>query len=222
MTNDWYSNVGTQGFPVTRLHERAVALIYDELQAGLLKKSEVRVRLAPEGEISGNLIDGAARVGIPDDITHIGGIEPDLALYNEQHRPVRIIEVVVTNPPDKNKLEKMKILRKRGIDIVVVKVPTPDSLLNLCWIPVIPRFLPDLHVESLRHRTGSDRLNSQMQGRHDAAVAGMIRDLANCSPEMRRKFLDLMASLNSLDSLFPMSGNNPKQSVLFRRKTSGS
>ena len=109
-----------------------MALIYDALEAGLLKGTEVRVRLAPNGEISGNLVDGAKRIAIPDDMTPIGGIEPDLALYNEQERPVQIIEVVVTNPPDKNKQVKLENLRRRGVDVVVVEVPKPDDLLNLC------------------------------------------------------------------------------------------
>ena len=45
-----------------------------------------------------------------------------------------------------------------------------------------------------------------------------MRDLANCSPEMRRKFLDMMGSLKSLDSLFPLSPTNPKQSALSNQK----
>ena len=127
---DYMRNVGTSNSPLTWLHERTVALLYDELQAGLRKGTEVRARASPGGELSSNLLDGARRVDIPDDLTPIGGTVPDLALYNDKERPVRIIEVVVSSPPDERKKEKFTRLKDRGVDVVVVTVKTPDHLLE--------------------------------------------------------------------------------------------
>ena len=109
---DYMRNVGTHNSPLTWLHERTVALLYDELQAGLRKGTQVRTRTSPDGELSDNLLEGARRLDIPDDLTPIGGTVPDLALYNDKERPVRIIEVVVSSPPGPE--EKRKICQTEG------------------------------------------------------------------------------------------------------------
>lgn len=66
--NNPHRNVGTQNHPLTWLHERAIALLYDELQEGLLIHTEVRVRLNNDGEFSDNLLDGVASVKVPSDL----------------------------------------------------------------------------------------------------------------------------------------------------------
>ena len=217
-------NVGTPNSPLTWLHERTVALLYDELQAGLRKGTAVRAHTSPGGELSGNLLDGARRVDIPDDLTPIGGIVPDLALYNEKERPVRIIEVVVTSPPDENKKEKFARLKHRGVDVVVINVKTPDDLLSLCWIPKEPEFsttwehwpaTPDggsflsyYGVSPLRNRDPRE-----VQERANNKINEFIRALAECAPELRHTFLDVLGSLRSLDSLYPVSPKNPKRTA---------
>ena len=146
---DYNRNVGSSEYPVTYLHQRTVALLYDVLtekrtlyEGGDRNREHnaVYVRLNPNGELSGNLLEGVGRVVVPDpDWGYVGGVLPDLALYGEDpFKPVRIIEVVVTNPPDESKMEKLDLLRRRGVDVVIVTVKSADDLKTLCpvvWQP---------------------------------------------------------------------------------------
>ena len=134
-------NVGTVNYPVTALHERAVALLYDELtRPDVEKEEEIRARLTPGGELSHDLRAGVTRVKVPDpDWDSVGGIVPDLILYGDDDtKPVRIIEVVVTSPPGDEKQHKLDALRKRGVDVVVITIKEEADLLHLCptwWKP---------------------------------------------------------------------------------------
>ena len=222
---DYMRNVGTPNSPLTWLHERTVALLYDELQAGLRKGSAIRAHISPGGELSGNLLDGARRVDIPDDLTPIGGIVPDLALYNDKERPVRIIEVVVTSPPDEKKKEKFARLKDRGVDAVVITVKTPDDLRSLCWIPKEPEFSATWEHWPVAPNAGSfvgyyglsslrTRDPREVQERANNKINEFIRALAECAPELRHTFLDVLGSLRSLDSLYPVSPKNPKRAAL--------
>lgn len=111
-------NVGTVNYPVTVLHERAVALLYDELtRPDLERGEEIRARLTPGGELSHDLRAGVTRVKVPDpDWDSVGGIVPDLILYGDDDtKPLRIIEVVVTSAPSNEKQQKLEALKKRGL-----------------------------------------------------------------------------------------------------------
>ena len=123
------ANVGTSGAPVSWLHQRAVALLYDEITNGLragtsdikvegqrvLKWNyEVRVLKEPCGELTDNLLADVTKVKVPGEWDQVGGVVPDLILYGEEDRPVRIIEVVVTSPPNSTKQKKLATLRRRG------------------------------------------------------------------------------------------------------------
>ena len=130
MTSNLDRNVGTQASPVSWLHERAVALLWDELRRSLfeygrnLNGSRGAERLRQEPRVlrvhtadgwSGDLCGGGvARIDFPDDLTHIGGVIPDIALYNEDNRPIRLIEVVVMSPPDSKKQSKLDTLASPG------------------------------------------------------------------------------------------------------------
>ena len=60
-------NVGTANYPVSALHERAVALLYDELtRPDLDEGEEIRARLTPGGNLSHDLRAGVAKVKVPD------------------------------------------------------------------------------------------------------------------------------------------------------------
>lgn len=229
---DYMRNVGTPNSPLTWLHERTVALLYDELQAGLCKGTEVRARTSSDGEMSGNLLDGARRIDIPDDLTPIGGTVPDLALYNDRERPVRIIEVVVTSAPNEKKREKFARLEDRGVDVVVITVKTPDDLLSLCWVPKEPEFsaswehwpvdpnsgstLGYYGMYSLRKRDPRD-----IQEGANKKISELIQALTECAPGLRHTFLDVLGSLKSLESLYPVSPKNPKRAALGDTQTDG-
>lgn len=115
------------------LHERTVAFLHDELTRRDVNIPEVRVRLAPRGDWSHDLRAGAKSVKVPGEWDSVGGIMPDLTLYGEDtSKPLRIIEVVVSNPPNKAKQENFDTLGRRGVDGVVVKVTTGKDLRDLC------------------------------------------------------------------------------------------
>ena len=65
---DWRRNVGTEAFPVSFLHEYAVALIYDRLIVG----HDVQLPLI-DGERSENVMEGVGHVNFPDSLQAIGG-----------------------------------------------------------------------------------------------------------------------------------------------------
>ena len=120
---EWNRNVGTPAFPVSFLHEYAVGLLWDRLQGN----DKVIVKTL-DGCMSGNLLNGADRVVIPDSMQPIGGCIPDLALLDKDLRPVRIIEVIVTSAPAPEKMEKLTSLQQRGVEIVLVPVRNEEEL----------------------------------------------------------------------------------------------
>ena len=190
-------NVGTPGAPVTFLHQRAVALLYDELTRPAVDEPEIRVRLTPVGDWSHDLRSGVKSVKVPGEWDQVGGIVPDLILYGEDtSKPLRIIEVVVSNPPDKVKQEKLDTIARRGVDVVVVKVEQGEDLLNLC------RIKQEYTFTSVRSRA------------KDRIVTDLIEAVISCSPTLRRDLRDLLDQLDSLDSLYPIRPTNPLKDQL--------
>ena len=197
-------NVGTGEHPVSWLHERTIAVLYDELKRDRVIPPQgrslmgvekmLRVRLTPGGDLSNDLRDGVVNVKIPDpewDI--IGGIIPDLALYGEDSsRPVRIIEVTVSNPPDAAKRQKMDKLQERGVDVVEIVVKSEDDLRNLMEVTWRPVFIKG---------GGTSQADREMKN--------LLAILQGCSPSMRRAFKQMLIELDSLDSLYPLSRTNP-------------
>ena len=87
MSIDWAKNVGTNGNPVSYLHERAVALLYDELKTN----DEVRVRLA-DGTLSHNIREGMAELKVPGEWDQVGGVVPDLIMYGADKTSYRALD----------------------------------------------------------------------------------------------------------------------------------
>ena len=197
-------NVGTPEHPVSWLHERTIAVLYDELthtrvipplgNLSMREEKALRVRLTPGGELSYDLRDGVVSVKIPDpewDI--IGGIVPDLALYGEdKSKPVRIIEVIVSNTPDAAKRHKMNKLQERGVDVVEIVVKSEDDLRNLIDVTWEPVFRKARRISQA-----------------DKEMTTLIRTLQGCSPVMRRVFKQMLIEMDNLDSLYPISSANP-------------
>ena len=231
-------NVGTPLNPVSWLHERTVALIYDLLMCVPLtlpldikntNRGEVKVKLNPSGEMSDNLLEGVSSVVIPGEWDNVGGIVPDLILKDAEGNPVRIIEVVVTNPINDQKREKIQRLVRRGVDCVEIVVKSEDDLLNLCWIPCEVAFA-DYDARELdfnprqQMATGlRRRFGGKYQGRfraHSASVKAnediekLIHSLMTCSPGHRRQFLEVFDELRSLDSILPVHPLNPIKDIL--------
>ena len=209
-------NVGTNGWPVTFLHERAVALLYDELTRPDIKTPEVRVRLIPGGDWSHDLRAGVESVKVPDgEWDQVGGIVPDLVLYGEDARkPVRIIEVVVSNPPDKAKQKKLDTLGRRGVDVVVVQVEKSKDLDNLCRMKRKPIFRSRMARVGDYPSHASGIFWRQEHMAKDRMVEDLIEAIIHCSPTVRRDLRDVLDQIGTLDSLYPIRPGNPLKDKL--------
>lgn len=219
----WTRNVGTPEHPVSYLHEYAVALIWDRLNAGgcfvKATSNEYEHVSVPEG----------GRIAIPDELTPIGGMVPDIAIYDSDHRPVSVIEVQVTSSPSENKLERLERL---GVELVVVPVPDVNALLTL-FKPVptgelLPKArIPDryygqttLIANQLRNQPYSvngSRRRGDFRRRLDQAndsVSELIRSLKMCDPSLRQELRAVLDELDSIESQHPILPGNPKLQAL--------
>lgn len=202
-------NVGTPEHPVSWLHERTVAVLYDELthdrvfppggNNSFTYDKSLKVRLTPGSNLSHDLREGVTSVRIPDpewDI--IGGIIPDIALYGEDSpRPIRVIEVIVSHPPNAAKRQKIEKLKERGVDVVEIVVKSEEHLRNLLEVTWKPKFRKVVKT----HRV-------------DDKVIELIENLQMCSPIIRRVFKQMLDELDTIDSLYPFSSANPLREKL--------
>lgn len=213
MSINWAKNVGTDGNPVSYLHERAVALLYDELKTN----DEVRVRLA-DGTLSHNIREGMAELKVPDEWTNIGGVVPDvvpdLVMYGEDGTPIRIIEVTVTSPPSKQKRGQLNTLAKRGVDVVEVVVCKSEDLMTLCWTPVVPYYSWRNSNDRYSINLAQQSYSSNQKAALDGTVEQFAQAIRGCSPKARRVLHETLKGLGSLESLFPVRGDNPKAEML--------
>ena len=186
------------------IHERAVAMLKASFEGAyhqgqsFLRDSGVdkqgnplrvlRVRLK-DGQFSGDISRGVSKVVLPDEWTNIGGVVPDLICYGEDGKPVRIIEVVVTNPPNRYKCEKLRLLEKRGVDVVEVYVRTEVDLRRLFPSPAPRKW-------ARKQRSGFHQ---------DEPVLSFVRALQIASPYARREFYATLKEISALDSLWPVS-----------------
>lgn len=217
--SEWQRNVGTQSYPVSFLHEYAVGLIWDLLH---LNKGPV-----PLPNIDGNTIedvmDGIDQVIIPDALQSIAGFIPDISLLNSS-RPIRCIEVIVTNPV---KQDKRQAITNLGVELIQVPVRDENDLRALCptspsdksywW----PKFSSSERVFSeARAKTGVNWRGTRQykildeQEKADKVINDLIGALSRCSPQVRRSFLTRLQSITSLESLYPLRKENPKYACL--------
>ena len=195
------------------LHEYAVGLLWDALQGG----NAVEVKTI-DGSMSGNLLDGVDKVVIPDSMQPIGGYIPDLGLLGKDLRPVRVIEVLVTQAPKKGKLER---LQSRGVDIVQVPVRNEEELKDLVtsvsdgqkprwayrWKAWVFDRMGIINLPRRQHiKSSQTQANNKIQE--------LIATLTGCEPEMRRQLTKVLAELDSLESLYPLSPKNPKADTI--------
>ena len=216
---DWRRNVGTEAYPVSFLHEYAVALIYDQLILG----REVQLPLL-NGELSSNVMEGVGHINFPDSLQAIGGYVPDIALYDSSFRVLRVIEVVVTKDVPSDKLRS---LESRGVEVLQVPVRS-ESDLRALYPPsdnVKPWWWPEYH-QGLRAFPKAQEIlgvnwlfpphhqpsSSQLHADHE--IKQLMGNLSRCSPEVRRAFVAWLKDIESLDSLYPIQRDNPKRDVL--------
>ena len=164
------------------IHERAVAMIEQALHGaytgpkGGIEKAvgtvPVYVRRNPGADDwSDNLADGVASVKVPDpDWDAVGGIIPDLILYNRDGKPHRLIEVIDTSAPTPGKRAKLEQLQRRGVDVVEVNVHTEDDLKAM--FPEEPT--GSYRLRRLRHFL--NRGQEEMAYREDSQAETLVED----------------------------------------------
>ena len=222
MANHSMRNVGTEANPVSWLHQRAVSILYDALAHKQYKGpmdpsqgwNDIRVNLKPGGPLSDNLRDGVCSVVIPGEWDNVGGIMPDLICRDEKGNPVRIIEVIVTNPPTPAKRQKLEMLKRRGVDCVEVEVHTEEDLKNLCWVPAHFTYVSYDGREELRRVGVNISMREERMQAANESVGQFITDLLACSPKHRRQLLEALRGLRSLDSIWPIHPKNPLREQL--------
>ena len=223
--SEWGKNVGTAGFPVSFLHEYAVGLIWDALNA--TNAGPVTLPTL-EGGMSDDVLAGVDKVIIPDNLNAVAGYVPDILCLRDS-RPVRLIEVVVTSTVTAHKLTAITNL---GVKVVQVPVRNEDELMALfpdSILPEMPRWwtayrkmeavLQDARRDTFESIDVSRMLRpgvgDRLQQRADQHILDVIRDLRKCSPLVRRDFLALMREIGTLESLYPLRPDGPKYKTLF-------
>ena len=219
----WTKNVGTPEHPVSYLHEYAVALIWDRLNAG---GCFVRTTANEYEHIS---VPKGGRVDIPDELTPIAGTIPDIAVYDANHRPVTIIEVQVTTPPSEDKISRIERL---GLRLVVVPVTNEESLLDMFRPVSVEELFRGIQIPhrfsghtnliekqlrglpySVNNITWSTNFRRQLE-QANSTVAEMIRFLKMCDPSLRQELRAVLDELDSIESQHPILSGNPKLAVL--------
>ena len=207
----WTQNVGTPDHPVSYLHEYAVALIWDRLNAGgcfvKTTSNEYEHISLPKG----------GRIAMPDELTPIGGMVPDIAIYDSDHRPVSVVEVQVTSSPSENKLARLERL---GVKMVVVPVPNEEALPTMFRPVSTEELFPGIGIPSryYGHTNLLKRVERRRSGRHpdDAnhAVSNLIKSLKMCDPSLRQELRAVLDELDSIESQHPILPGNPKLPIL--------
>ena len=224
---EWSRNVGSENWPVSFLHEYAVGLIWDMLHFNL-KHREVQLPTL-DGSDSGNVLADVDAVILPDVLTSVAGFVPDISLLKD-NRPLRCIEVVVTSPPTDDKQQRFRNL---GVELLQVPVRSEDELRAL-FPPTTadkPWFWPKFGQHEPLFREASRRAGVNWPGNRqyrllngqekaDEAINALMGQLSRCSPEVRRAFVNRMAALGSLPSLYPLRPENPKYGTLYGAEVS--
>ena len=222
----WTKNVGTPDYPVSYLHEYAVALIWDRLSAG-----GCFVRTTSSNEYEHISVPEGGRIAIPDELTPIGGMVPDIAIYDSDHRPVTVIEVQVTSSPSENKVARLERL---GVKMIIVPVSNQEALLTMFQPVTVEELFRSIHIPNQFYghtnlinkqwdnvvgslsASGRQRRSSSYRQLQQAnnAVAELIASLKMCDPSLRQELRAVLDELDSIESQHPILSGNPKLPVL--------
>ena len=184
MKYDLAKNVGTNGHPVTGYHQYAVGMLYQEINSG---RGAVQV-LTIDGSWTDDLKKGVFRAIIPDDLTGVWGMVPDLLLQDKEGRPVRFIEVITTSEPSQEKKRKLAKLQERGVETVMVYARNLEDLKQLIHVEIArPHRAPAGGLYMDAHMR---RLDREAQNQSDQWVRSMVLSLQECAPHLRRQVLE--------------------------------
>lgn len=209
----WTRNVGTPDHPVSYLHEYAVALIWDRLRVG-----GCFVKTTSSNEYEHISVPKGGRIAIPDELTPIGGMVPDIAIYDSDHRPVTVVEVQVTSSPSKDKMSRLERL---GVKMVIVPVPNHEALLTMFQPVSVEELFHSIYIPSFYY--GHTNLLRRYEGgkeRRQAnyAIGDLIRHLKMCDPALRQELRTVLDELDSIESQHPILPGNPKLPTLQQKE----
>jgi hypothetical protein len=168
------------------------------------------------------------KVIIPDALQSIAGYIPDISLLQDS-RPIRCIEIVVTNPVA---TQKAKAIENLGVELLQIPVRNENELCAIhprtrqenswFWAKCNGRDLAfDRAYRRMATNGGWDnslstRHISNGQAQADRAISDLMVNLSMCSPDMRRAFIARLREMDSLESLYPVRPDNPKFKSLQR------
>ena len=199
--------------PTSRLHDYTVGVIYDALQAGGY------VRIQTEAGVSDNLLrDDVASVRM-DDIVEVGeGESPmsfrvDIALDDDAGRTLRVVEVCCWGMPVQPTHFRAS-MNRAGIEVVRSRqLEGAADVAALVFSPQGPPNFSAVQRSSwveMEYGYGSEL----SQFMYDRRVVEFIQALLYCSPELRQQLRHVLDHLDSLESVVPLSGVNPKRGDL--------
>ena len=171
------------------------------------------------------------RIAIPDELTPIGGMVPDIAIYDSDHRPIAVVEVQVTSSPSENKVARLERL---GVKMIIVPVPNQEALLTMFRPVTVEELFRSIHIpdqfyghtnlinkqwDSVAGSLSADGLQRRSATRRrlqqaNDAVAELIAFLKMCDPTLRQELRVVLDELDSIESQHPILSGNPKLPVL--------
>ena len=199
--------------PTSRMHDYAVGVVYDALQVG------GDVRIQTEAGVSANLLrDDVASMSM-DETVEVGEGERsktyqvDIALADAAGKVIRVVEVCGWGMPikpadfmagmNRSGIEVVKSRELQGASDVTTLVFSADGPPNFSGVQV-PSWVEE------EYGYGS----SLSQKRYDNQVVDLLRSILYCHPSLRQQLRHLLDHVDSLESLAPLSPNNPKREAL--------
>ena len=203
-----------KGLPTSsRLHDYAVGVVYDALQAG------GDVRIQTEAGVSANLLRDDVATVLMGHTVEIGVgegtkiYEADIALTDTTGRAIRIVEICGWGMPIKP-ADFMARMNRSGIEVVKSReLQSASDVADLVFSADGPPNFSGVQVPSwVEEEYGYG--SSLSQKRYDNQVVELIRSILYCHPSLRQQLRHLLDHLDSLESLAPLTPDNPKREEL--------
>ena len=191
----------------SRLHQHAVGFIWEVLTNG---NPDMPCFLVDDEGETHDLRSSMGTVNIPSSLQPIQGLVPDLAIFDDTGKVKVIIEIIVTNPPDRKKKQRLDNLRKQGVVVILKTVNGWDDLTTLVRVPIQyePRNWSWGDVTKWQNDDGSRAI-----ARFGPSSVDLLRIVISAiklaPPEMRRELIEVLDEARTPASLAPLGEKNP-------------
>ncbi len=191
----------------SRLHQHAVGFIWEVLTNG---NPDMPCFLVDDEGETHDLRSSMGTVNIPSSLQPIQGLVPDLAIFDDTGKVKVIIEIIVTNPPDRKKKQRLDNLRKQGVVVILKTVNGWDDLTTLVRVPI--QYEPCNwswgDVTKWQNDDGS-RAIARFGPSSVALLRIVISAIKLAPPEMRRELIEVLDEARTPASLAPLGEKNP-------------